>query len=1218
MALDTKKLAARANELARHPRTRKIAIWFVAIVVAIGVIVGLITPPILRHVLSKQLTTQLHRDVSIQQIRINPYALSATVRGFLMKDRQSSATAVSFDELYLNLESWSLFRLAAVVKEFRLVRPYINLVRNEDRTYNYQDLIKEFTSAPSQPPAPSGPPPRFALNNIEIIDGKIDFDDRPEQTKHTISSIRIGVPFISSLPSQVDIRVQPSFSANVNGSPFAIGGETKPFKETHESTFHLNIDKLQIAKYLEYSPVELNFKVPTGAIDGRLTATFRTAQGKPSVLTITGNVAVQNFAMQDKNEAPLVDLPSLELVVDGIEVIAGRANIKSIKAQGLEVHVSRNKEGRMNLANLAESSAPPTTAEPKKPGAPFIYQVGELALDSGKLYFADDSPERPYQTRLNNVRLDVKGLTNESGKKATVEISFDSDSQERVNHTGSLQLTPLLVEGKLEIEGLRPGGFRSYYQNTLAAEIQEGFFDLSTLYSLEQKDDKTELKFSELNAALRNLRLDQAGQKEPLWRLPSLAVKDASVDLTNKVIAIGSIEGREGSGFVLRNQDGSLNYAHLIKTKQSSESGAQEPKKKPEPGKKEEPGWKIEAGQVALERFKINFEDRGNKTPSKINLSELSLRAEKFTNAPNQRAKTTLQTKINNNGLLRLTGSAGANPARADFAVEGRDIDLAAFQPYLEERLNFVLTGGRLGTKGTLRFDGSGSGPAKVSYQGAAQVAEFATAEKDGVADLLKWKSLALDGLQFASAPMNLRIDEITLGGFYSHLVLGADGKFNLQKLTVESKDTKPEPTDKAGSAEKAPEAAESAAPAERPVTIGKINLKDGEIAFEDFFIKPNYSAHLNAVEGAISELKPETPGDLVLDAKLDDAAPVDVRGKINPLAKDLYLDIAANAKEIELSRFTPYSVKYIGYGIQGGKLSFNVKYKVENRKLTAENQIILNQLIFGERVESPTAIKAPVLLAVALLKDRNGVIDVNLPIGGSLDDPQFSVGGIVLRLFLNIITRAVTAPFTLIGSLFGGGGSSTSGEELSYIEFDPGRATLTPAAEAKIKTLATAMNNRPALKLEISGQTDPINDLEGLKKVGLERKMKAQKFKELTRQGAAPKSVDDVSIGKEEYEGLLKAAYGAEDFPKPRNVIGLAKDLPVPEMESLMLKYAKVTDADLTELANRRAQTVRDRLLATGQVTADRLSVVSGKQTPSESKEKEKAKASRVDFALR
>jgi hypothetical protein len=310
----------------------------------------------------------------------------------------------------------------------------------------------------------------------------------------------------------------------------------------------------------------------------------------------------------------------------------------------------------------------------------------------------------------------------------------------------------------------------------------------------------------------------------------------------------------------------------------------------------------------------------------------------------------------------------------------------------------------------------------------------------------------------------------------------------------------------------------------------------------------------------------------------------------------------------------SPYSIKYVGYGIERGELSFKVKYKVENRKLDAQNQIILDQLTFGEKVQSPTATKLPVLLAVSLLKDRNGVIDVNLPVSGSLDSPEFSIGGIILRIIINIITRAVTSPFALLGGAFGGG----SGAELSYIEFDYGRANLTQSAEGKIKTLATAMNNRPALKLDISGSVDPANDREGLKQTSIERKVKAQKMKELVRQGTAPKSVDDVQVDKSEYERYLKAAYGDESFPKPRNVIGIAKDLPVSEIESLMLKHAQVTDDDLRNLANRRAQTVRERLLASGQFSTERLSIVASKPVSSEAKEKTKAKLSRVDFALR
>jgi hypothetical protein len=556
-------------------------------------------------------------------------------------------------------------------------------------------------------------------------------------------------------------------------------------------------------------------------------------------------------------------------------------------------------------------------------------------------------------------------------------------------------------------------------------------------------------------------------------------------------------------------------------------------------------------------------------------------------------------------------------------AVEAQGIDVLPFQPYLADRVNFLLTSGNIGTKGNLVFDASGDGPAKVNYDGSVDIADFATIEKSNSNDLLKWKLLNLNALQFNLEPFKLSIGEINLGDFYSRLILGADGKMNLQKLTPQGEETKTEPppekTAAKAPAAKAPDKPEPAAPAaatpDKAITIGKINLTGGNVNFTDLFIKPNYNANLTSVQGTISELKPETPGDLNIQARLDNAAPVEIKGKINPLSKELFLDIVADAKEIELSPMTPYSGRYVGYGIEKGKLSFNVKYKLENRKLSAENKIILNQLTFGERIESPDATKLPVLFAVSLLKDRNGVIDIDLPISGSLDDPQFSVGGIVWRIIVNILTKAVTAPFSLLGAVFSGGGS---GEELSYVEFDNGRATLNDAAKSKIATLAKALNNRPSINLELLGRVDPASDIEGLKRVGIERKAKAQKLRELVRQGQAQRSVDDVQFEKDEYPKYLKAAYGEESFPKPRNLIGFALDLPVAEMEKLMMQNAKATDDDMRQLASQRAQAVRDDLLATGQVGADRLFIVAAKPLTSDEQAKLKGRPNRVDFNMK
>jgi uncharacterized protein involved in outer membrane biogenesis len=1202
MAPKIKELSGHATKIARHPRTRKLAIWLVAILALIGISL-FAAPPLLKSKIATELSKTLHREVSIEQIWFNPFTMSLTVRGFVVKERQGSATAISFDELYANLELQSLFRWAPVFKQVRLTKPYISLIRNQDRTYNFTDLIDEFTKGP--PKDPPAPTPRFALNNIQVLDGRIDFDDQPEQTKHVISSIKIGVPFISSIPSHVDITVQPELHALVNDAPLDIDGETKPFKDSRESTIHLHIDKLQIPKYVEYSPVELNFRVPSGQLSSKLTVTFRTLKDKPAVLSVSGNVGVADFVLREKADTPLLNLPAFDVVIDDIEVFAKQANLKSVKAQSPELHVTRNRDGTLNLNSLIAESKTTKPAPQKTDEKPFGYRVEEIVVDQGKLVVTDRSPERPFEKRLENIHAGVKGLTNEPQKKATTEVSFQTDAKEEFKHTGTLQLTPLLTEGQIELKSLQLKGLRPYYEAVVGLEITEGLLDLTTHFAVGQKQDKQlDTQLSELNAALRSLRLDVPGDREPLWRAPLLEIKDTTVDVEKKSIVVGSFESRDGNGFIHRNPDGSFSYARLIKT----QAGESEPKK---PEKKDTAEWAVEIKRSALDRFRVTFEDRMLSSPARMTVSSISFRGENHSNAKNARARVRVQATINNRGRARLAGTLGVRPVAGRLNVDVRGIEVVPFQPYLADQVNFSLTSGAVGSKGILTVDTAGEGAAKVNYEGSVQVTDFASVEKDGSQDLLKWKSLDLGGIQFSQQPMQLRINEIDLAEFYARMILSADGKFNLQNLTVQKTATNETSETKPAKAAEPPTTTSST---EKQISIGKINLKAGNVYFSDFFVKPNYSANLTGVEGSISELKPETPGDLVIEAKLDNAAPVDIQGKINPLSKDLYMDIAANAREIELNPMSPYSIKYVGYGIERGELSFKVKYKVENRKLDAQNQIILDQLTFGEKVESPTATKLPVLLAVSLLKDRNGVIDVNLPISGSLDNPEFSIGGIILRIIINIITRAVTSPFALLGGAFGGG----SGAELSYIEFDYGRANLTQSAEAKIKTLATAMNNRPALKLDISGRVDPANDLEGLKKTSIERKVKAQKMKELVRQGTAPKSVDDVQLDKAEYERYLKAAYGDESFPKPRNVIGIAKDLPVSEMESLMLKNTKASDDDMRELANRRARAVQDRLLATGQVTTDRLSIVASKPVSSEEKEKPKAKLSRVDFSLR
>jgi Domain of Unknown Function (DUF748) len=333
---------------------------------------------------------------------------------------------------------------------------------------------------------------------------------------------------------------------------------------------------------------------------------------------------------------------------------------------------------------------------------------------------------------------------------------------------------------------------------------------------------------------------------------------------------------------------------------------------------------------------------------------------------------------------------------------------------------------------------------------------------------------------------------------------------------------------------------------------------------------------------------------DLELRGRAEGTASLEILGKLNPLAKPLALDIKGKVRDLELPPLSPYSVKYAGHGIERGKLSVDVAYLVlPDGQLTAANNIILNQLKFGDKVEgAPNSL--PVQLAVALLADRNGVIDINLPVSGSLNDPQFRLGPIIFKVIVNLIVKAITSPFTLLASAFGGGG-----DELSMVAFAPGSAVLGADAHTGLDKVAKALTDRPALKLTVVGSANLEVEREAYKRERLKAMLQAEKRRAgvvsggssqaAAPAGAASAAAPATVVSDAESPALLKEVYKRADFPKPRNLIGMAKDIPDAEMEALILANIVVTEDVMRELALQRGVAVKD-YLASKQLPLERL----------------------------
>lgn len=676
-------------------------------------------------------------------------------------------------------------------------------------------------------------------------------------------------------------------------------------------------------------------------------------------------------------------------------------------------------------------------------------------------------------------------------------------------------------------------------------------------------------------ASLASLRLEALtladGTGQPaLLELPRLQLDNLSANPATPALALGRIALADGALSVIREADGQLNWTRLETLIARLQQGLPA-----DDGAAPAPAWQLSLGELVLDGFRVAATDRVPQPAVSTGLDNIRLRL--LPRAPGEeRHRLDAALNVTTGGELALTGSFSEAPLAVDARLDLKGLALPAFAPYALEHVRMGLESGSVDAAGTLGFREGKT--VQASFDGRVAINRFAANDLDEDERFLAWNRLALEGLRWQLAPERLRIREIVAERPFARVIIGSDASLNIARI-LDIDDGAAAGT----SVTAAPATAAKTAP--YPLRIDRVRVSNGALLFADLSLRPQFATGIEALNGDIRGLStaPGSRADITLDGRVDEYGRADIRGQVSPFADDLYTDIGLKFTNLELTTLTPYSSKFAGYQIDKGKLSMDLRYRIEERKLRAENKVVLDQLTLGEKVDSPDAMSLPVKLALAILKDRNGVIDIDLPVTGSLDDPQFRVGPLIWKAFVNLITKAATAPFSMLAGLVSGG------DQLDTLLFPPGQGAVAESEAAKLDQLARALAERPALAVELRGTFEPATDLRALRQV---------KFDADYRKRHA-----DGERTARRLEALYREKLGSEALARQRALslrpdaagqdLKLAEDLYLKSLEEELVAREVVVDSELRTLALERARQVRSRLVEAGGIPEARVFVL-------------------------
>jgi len=847
--------------------------------------------------------------------------------------------------------------------------------------------------------------------------------------------------------------------------------------------------------------------------------------GHVSINPFRLRLEVRDFRLEHAPGPPIVTFDRLLVDFQLSSLFRQAWTFADVQIDGLGLNLEVQPDGSLNFAPFTRrlSKRYDDVSSGEQPPRRWLLQHAQLR--EGKLTFRDRSARTPVSASFAPINLEVLNLATLPDRHGRYAITATVPDGGSITWHGDISLLPTVSAGELELKGLKLATAWAFIRDDLRLAEPKGSVDLATRYRFAYGNGEATLGLEGIRAQVTALALSASGGDPPILALDTITASGARFDLASRELVVPSIELAHGRVVVARGADGRISLVESLSPIGKPHAEAREPDPKAPSATRP---WTFVLETVKLQGIELALADRSYEQPVTYDTTVVSATFQNITNDGKMPIRFEAALRAAQGGTVHSSGSIGQNLGGVEAQIEVSEVALAPLGPLLARYATLDLKSGHASASARVSYQTSGEGPSLRAI-GAISIADLLVNESGTEERFLSWKTMSTDDVTFTLAPNRLRIKEIRVTEPGAKVAIFTDRTLNLaHMLKTDSRSVEPAtPTDRADHVTaSSPPRFQRQAPTTGAfsASVARVSVRNGTVDFADSSLVLPFSTRVTRFSGAAVGISTERTGrtEVKFGGRIEPSGSADVEGSLNAFDPKAFTDIRVRFDNVEMPPLSPYTATFAGRTVAAGRLSMELQYRVVNSMLASQNKVVMDHFTLGERVEAPNAFDLPLDLAIALLADSHGRINVAVPINGDVGHPTFDYGRLVREAIADLIARVVSAPFRALARLFGGGD-----EEIGSIDFDPGRAWLRPPEREKLDKVAQALRQRGQLKLVVRGSFDPARDGEALRIEGVRREVaQALGVKLEGREDPGPMAYSDAATQKA-LEAMLVARAG-------------------------------------------------------------------------------------------